>query len=74
MFDELPQFRRTIAELLAEHVVSSGDTAETHTAREHIEAFLLSLSSRIADSGETNLPPSCDDIAERLDVSPAAVD
>lgn len=74
MFDELPQFRRALAALLAEPVQSSADTAESHTARERIEAFLVSLSGRIADRGEANLPLSCDDIADRLDVSPAAVD
>jgi CRP-like cAMP-binding protein len=74
LFDELPQFRRTLAGLLAEHAESSGDTIESHTARERIEAFLLSLSRRIGDWGEANLPISCDDIADRLDVSPAAVD
>lgn len=74
MFDELPQFRRALAALLAEPVQSSVDTAESRTARERIEAFLLSLSGRIADREEANLPLSCDDIADRLDVSPAAVD
>lgn len=74
MFDELPQFRHTLAGLLAEHVESSDDTVESHTARERIEAFLLSLSGRIGDCGAANLPISRDDIADRLDVSPAAVD
>jgi hypothetical protein len=74
LVDELPQFRRTLTGLFAEHVESGGDIAESHTARERIEAFLLSLSGRIADWSAANLPFSCDDIADRLDLSPAAVD
>ena len=74
MFDELPGFRRTITGLLAEPRQSRGDTAESQTARERITDFLLSLSGRIAEWGETGLPLSCGDIADRLDLSSVAVD
>jgi CRP-like cAMP-binding protein len=74
MFDELPQFRRTISGLLAEPGQRSDDTAESQTARERIMDFLLSLSGRISGSDESSLPFSCDDIADRLDLSSVAVD
>lgn len=74
MFDELPQFRRALCELLAERVQASGDAVESDTARERIEAFFQSLCGRISGSGELNPPLTCDDIADRLDLSPAAVD
>jgi len=74
MFDQLPQFRRSLTRLLAERVQSGDDTAESCTARERIEAFLQSLSGRIADWDHVNPPLTCDDIADRLDLSPAAVD
>lgn len=74
MFDELPRFGRTITGLLAEPGQSRGDTAESQTARERITDFLLSLSGRIAGWGEAGLPLSCADIADRLDLSPVAVD
>lgn len=74
MFEELPQFGRRITALLAEPCQCSGDTAETQTARERIVDFLLSLSGRIAAWDETSLPLSCSDIADRLDLSPRAVE
>ncbi|HEX5281593.1 MAG TPA: Crp/Fnr family transcriptional regulator [Micropepsaceae bacterium] len=74
MFDELPQFRRALTGLLAERSQSGGDIVESHTARERIEAFLSSLSGRIGDWDAANLPVSREDIADRLDVSPAAVE
>src|SRR5581483_8605535 len=65
MFDELPQFRRTITRLLAEPVRSRGRVAESQTARERVVDFLASLSGRIAGWDETNLPLSSNDIADR---------
>ncbi len=74
MFEELPQFRHTITRLLAEPVQTGSRVAECQTARERVVDFLASLSGRIARWDETNLPLSCDDIADRLDLSPVAVD
>ena len=74
MFDELPQFRHALTRLLAEQAQSRDDNGDSHTARERIEAFLQSLSGRISGWDEVNPPLTCDDIADRLDLSPAAVD
>jgi CRP-like cAMP-binding protein len=74
MFEELPQFRRTLTAQLAEPAQSALEIAESQTARERVVDFLASLSGRIGGSNETNLPLTCDDIADRLDLSPVAVD
>ncbi len=74
MFEELPQFCRAITVLLAAPAQSGGSAAECQTARERIVDFLASLSGRIAGWDDDNLPLSCNDIADRLDLSPVAVD
>ena len=67
--DALPSFRRSIAALVAEPVLSKREIAlaERQTSRERIVEFLLAASARGTD-GAVSLPVSRRDVADHLDL------
>jgi CRP-like cAMP-binding protein len=67
--DAVSSFRRTIASLTAEPVLSLHEAAaaEARTAKERIAEFLLQAAERAAEAGEVTLSFSTQDIGERID-------
>jgi CRP/FNR family nitrogen fixation transcriptional regulator len=69
MCDSVPSFRRSIAQLTAEPVISRSEAIriEARTTKERMADFLLRAAERAAESGEIVLPFSGRDIGDRID-------